>query len=235
MADSQTLAAKLRDRFSDVLVDCTVNLNEVTIEVPSVNILDVCRALRDEDDFAFEILIDLCGIDYAAYGSVEWETDSSTDTGFSRGVSDSVSETLANSKNPDKPRFAAVYHLLSLANNQRLRVRSHPESSDFPVIDSVHDIWNGVNWFEREAFDLYGIIFDGHPDLRRILSDYGFIGHPFRKDYPLTGHVEMRYDEEKGRVIYQPVSIEPRVLVPRVIRQDHRYEDGQAGEESSNA
>jgi len=235
MADSQTLAAKIRDHFSDVLIDCTVALNEVTMEVSPANLTDVCRALRDENDFAFEILIDLCGVDYAAYGSVEWETDISTDTGFSRGVSDNTTETLANNKNPDKPRFAAVYHLLSIANNQRLRLRCHPESNDFPVIDSVHDIWNGVNWFEREAFDLYGIIFDGHPDLRRILSDYGFIGHPFRKDYPLTGHVEMRYDEEKGRVIYQPVSIEPRVLVPRVIRQDHRYTDGQSGEESSNA
>lgn len=235
MADSQTLAEILRGRFSDVLVDCTVDLNEVTLEVPAASIQDVCLALRDESDFAFEILIDLCGVDYAAYGSVEWETDSATDTGFCRGVNQDEPVTLVNGKNADKPRFAVVYHLLSLANNQRLRLCSYPENSDFPVIDSVHDIWNGVNWFEREAFDLYGIIFEGHPDLRRILSDYGFIGHPFRKDYPLSGHVEMRYDADKGRVIYQPVSIEPRVLVPRVIRHDNRYEDGQTGEESSNA
>ncbi|NOY67099.1 MAG: NADH-quinone oxidoreductase subunit C [Gammaproteobacteria bacterium] len=235
MADSQTLAAKLREYFSDIPVDCTVNLKEVTLEVSPDKVLDVCRALRDEDDFAFEILIDLCGVDYATYGMTEWETDISTDTGFSRGVNAVEAKTLTNKMDTEKPRYAVVYHLLSLANNQRLRVRSYPENSDFPVIDSVHDVWNGVNWFEREAFDLYGIIFDGHPDLRRILSDYGFIGHPFRKDYPLTGHVEMRYDEEKGRVIYQPVSIEPRVLVPRVIRHDNRYDDGQSGEESSNA
>jgi len=235
MADSQTLAAKIKDRFSDLVINCTVDLNEVTLEIPPASIVEVSRALRDEDDFAFEILIDLCGVDYAAYGSVEWETDISTDTGFSRGVNDTTPETLANNQHADKPRFAVVYHLLSIANNQRLRLRSYPDSSDYPVIDSVHEVWNGVNWFEREAFDLYGIIFEGHPDLRRILSDYGFIGHPFRKDYPLSGHVEMRYDAEKGRVIYQPVSIEPRVLVPRVIREDHRYEDGQAGEESSNA
>jgi len=235
MADSQTLAEKLRGRFTDVLIDCTVDLKEVTLEVPAANIQDVCLALRDEADFAFEILIDLCGVDYAAYGSVEWETDVTTDTGFSRGVNTDQPATLVNGKNSDKPRFAVVYHLLSLANNHRLRVCSYAENSDYPVIDSVNDIWNGVNWFEREAFDLYGIIFEGHPDLRRILSDYGFIGHPFRKDYPLSGHVEMRYDADKGRVIYQPVSIEPRVLVPRVIRQDHRYEDGQTGEESSNA
>ena len=130
---------------------------------------------------------------------------------------------------------AVVYHLLSIANNQRMRLRVYPENNDFPVINSVVAIWSGADWFEREAFDLFGIVFEGHPDLRRILSDYGFIGHPFRKEYPLSGHVEMRYDAEKGRVIYQPVSIEPRVLVPRVIRDDHRYKNDQTGEESSDA
>jgi len=235
MADSKTLAAQLKDRFSDVLTDCVVNLNEVTLEVPSSNMSDVCLALRDESDFAFEIMIDVCGVDYSAYGLVEWETDVVTDTGFSRGVQSVDPDTLNNKMDPSKPRFAVVYHLLSIANNQRMRLRVYPENDNFPVVDSVESVWSGANWFEREAFDLYGIVFEGHPDLRRILSDYGFIGHPFRKEYPLSGHVEMRYDADKGRVIYQPVSIEPRVLVPRVIRQDHRYEDGPAGEESSDA
>jgi len=236
MADSQTLAAQLKDRFAKTLVSCTVDLAEVTIEIPPADLMEVCTSLRNEAAFGFEILIDCCGVDYAAYGSTEWETDSTTDTGFSRGVtSTDVGASLGNSQNPDKPRFAVVYHLMSIANNHRLRVRCHPDSSEFPIIDSVQSIWNGVNWFEREAFDLFGIVFEGHPDLRRILSDYGFIGYPFRKDYPLSGHVEMRYDEEKGRVIYQPVTIEPRVLVPKVIRHDHRYETDQPGEESSDA
>lgn len=235
MADSQTLAAKLKERFSDTLTDCVVDKAEVTIEVLAADITDVCMVLRNDPEFRFEVLMDLCGVDYSTYGFTEWETDIATDTGFTRGVIKESENTFQNNKNPDNPRFAVVYHLLSIANNQRLRVRAYPQSSDFPIIDSVHSVWSGVDWFEREAFDLYGIVFEGHPDLRRILSDYGFIGHPFRKDYPLTGHVEMRYDAEKRRVIYQPVSIEPRVLVPRVIRKDHRYESGQAGEESTDA
>jgi len=236
MADTQTLAARLKDRFPETLISCTVDLAEVTIEIAPADLTEVCLSLKNEPDFRFEILMDCCGVDYSAYGLTEWETDSTTDTGFSRGVNEAtLGASLTNSKNAELPRFAVVYHLMSIANNQRLRVRSHPQSSEFPVIDSVHAIWSGVDWFEREAFDLFGIVFEGHPDLRRILSDYGFIGHPFRKDYPLSGHVEMRYDADKGRVIYQPVSIEPRVLVPRVIRHDHRYEDDQKGEESSNA
>ncbi|MFA5531111.1 MAG: NADH-quinone oxidoreductase subunit C, partial [Thiohalomonadaceae bacterium] len=157
--------------------------------------LAVCQALRDEDAFQFEQLIDLCGVDYLEYGEGTWQG----------------------------PRFGVVYHLLSVSHNQRLRIRTFAEG-EMPVVDSVVSIWNGANWFEREAFDLYGIVFEGHPDLRRILTDYGFIGHPFRKDFPLSGHVEMRYDPEKQRVIYEPVTIEPRTLVPRVIRRDHRYE-----------
>lgn len=236
MADSQTLVARLQERFAGTMISCTLDLGEVTLEVPADAISDVCMALRDDPELAFEVLLDCCGVDYSAYGLTEWETDSTTDTGFSRGVHPaSVSPVLVNTKDPEKPRFAVVYHLLSIANNHRLRVRAHPESNEFPMIDSVHGIWSGVNWFEREAFDLFGIIFEGHPDLRRILSDYGFIGHPFRKDYPLSGHVEMRYDADKGRVIYQPVSIEPRVLVPKVIRDDHRYEHDEPGEEQSNA
>lgn len=235
MADSTTLSALLKDRFSDVLTSCTVDLNEVTLEIPASSITEVCKALRNESDFAFEMMMDLCGVDYSAYGMTEWETDTTTDTGFSRGVNKVDPDSLTNKKDTDKPRFAVVYHLLSIRNNQRLRLRTYPENDDFPVIDSVVSIWNGADWFEREAFDLFGIVFEGHPDLRRILSDYGFIGHPFRKEYPLSGHVEMRYDNEKGRVIYQPVSIEPRVLVPRVIRHDHRFENDQTGEESSDA
>jgi len=235
MADSKTLAAKLEDRFTNVLTSCVVDLNEVTIEVQASSLTEVCLALRNEPDFSFEMMMDLCGVDYSAYGLTEWETDITTDTGFSRGVQAVDPELLTNKKDTDKPRFAVAYHLLSITNNHRLRLRVYPENNDFPVIDSVVSIWNGANWFEREAFDLFGIVFEGHPDLRRILSDYGFIGHPFRKEYPLSGHVEMRYDNEKGRVIYQPVSIEPRVLVPRVIRHDHRYENDQAGEESSDA
>lgn len=236
MADSQTLAARLKDRLGDNLLGCHTELAEVTLEIAPEKLLSVCEVLKNDAEFAFEILIDCCGVDYSAYGLTEWETDSTTDSGFSRGVTEfALADNIANSKDPSLSRFAVVYHLLSITNNHRLRVRCHPESNDFPVIDSVYSIWNGVNWFEREAFDLFGIVFDGHPDMRRILSDYGFIGHPFRKDYPLSGHVEMRYDADKGRVIYQPVSIEPRVLVPRVIRHDHRYEDDHPDEESSNA
>jgi len=235
MADSTTLAAQLKDRFNDVLSGCVVELNEVTLEVPASSLTEVCIALRDESEFSFEMMMDLCGVDYSAYGLTEWQTDETTDTGFSRGVQAVDPDSLTNKKDAGKPRFAVVYHLLSIANNQRMRLRVYPENNDFPVINSVVAIWSGADWFEREAFDLFGIVFEGHPDLRRILSDYGFIGHPFRKEYPLSGHVEMRYDAEKGRVIYQPVSIEPRVLVPRVIRHDHRYKNDQTGEESSDA
>jgi NADH-quinone oxidoreductase subunit C len=157
------------------------------------------------------------GVDYLQYGRVEWTTLDSTASGFSRGV-DRSAEEVAPAK-----RFAVVYHLLSVSNNNRVRVRCFCEPGEPPLIDSVCDIWASANWFEREVFDLFGILFQGHPDLRRILTDYGFIGHPFRKDFPLIGNVEVRYDAEKGRVVYEPVSIEPRTLVPRVIRDDSRY------------
>ncbi|WP_455198073.1 NADH-quinone oxidoreductase subunit C, partial [Kaarinaea lacus] len=159
-----------------------------------------------------------CGVDYLAYGLAEWETSSATGSGFSRGVEH---KEIAHQAGEDRPRFAVVYHLLSIKHNCRLRVKAMLSESN-PVIDSVIDIWNSVNWFEREAFDLFGIMFDGHPDLRRILTDYGFIGHPFRKDFPLIGNVEMRYDANRQRVIYEPVSIEPRTLVPKVIRDDQK-------------
>jgi NADH-quinone oxidoreductase subunit C len=172
--------------------------------------------LRDE--FGFEQLMDLCGIDYSTYGQADWDTQQATRSGFSRGVSPAIHQE----KPKHYSRFAVVYHLLSIQHNQRLRVRAFIDHD--PIrIDSVIPVWSVANWFEREAFDLFGILFDGHPDLRRILTDYGFVGHPFRKDFPVSGNVEMRYDPEKKRVVYEPVSIEPRVLVPRVIRSDNRY------------
>jgi NADH-quinone oxidoreductase subunit C len=190
--------------------------------VEKAALLEVCQALRDEADFGFEQLLDVCGVDYLHYGQAEWLTEDATDLGYSRGV-DREPVILDESESFDPRRFAAVYHLLSLRNNVRLRLRVFTGESNPPVVPSVVDIWNSANWFERETFDLYGILFDGHPDLRRILTDYGFIGHPFRKDFPLIGNVEVKYDADKGRVAYQPVTIEPRTLVPKVIRADNRY------------
>jgi len=221
------LLGQLQERFGDTLLDAHVALKEVTIEVAAADLIETAIALRDEKDFRFEQLIDVCGVDYLAYGDAEWSTDETTSTGFSRGVEENsagrlpgLEEELSTETLQKDRRFAAVYHLLSVSNNQRLRIRVFAPDAQLPVVPSVIDVWNGANWFEREAFDLYGIIFEGHPDLRRILTDYGFIGHPFRKDFPLSGNVEVIYDPEKQRVVYQPVSIEPRVLVPRVIRAD---------------
>jgi NADH-quinone oxidoreductase subunit C len=193
---------------------------EVAYEVGAADLLTVCRTLRDAPELKFEMLMDLAGVDYLHYGRDEWQTSSATRSGFSRGR---VART--DTPDPDMPgRFAVTYNLLSITNNQRLRLRVKCPDTQEPVVDSVVDVWAGANWFEREAFDLFGILFRGHPDLRRILTDYGFIGHPFRKDFPLIGNVEVKYDNEKKRVVYQPVSITPRVLVPKVIRHDHRYE-----------
>jgi NADH-quinone oxidoreductase subunit C len=192
---------------------------ELTYEVEAENLIAVCKTLRDDVDLKVEQLIDVTGVDYLEYGRTEWTTDSSTSTGFSRGVNSDVA-TVASAK----PRFAVVYHLMSVANNVRLRLRCYCSNQEPPMIPSVNDVWASANWFEREAFDMYGILFTDHPDLRRILTDYGFIGHPFRKDFPLSGNVEVRYDPAQGRVVYQPVSIEPRILVPRVIRDDNRYD-----------
>jgi len=227
MTNAENLSQQLSKSFSYELLSNRLEQGEVTIEVAAENYLSVCKKLRDDDAFAFEILIDLCGVDYSAYGQDEWETNASA-SGFSRGVDAAAHGRLRfGDELPEMPgerkRFAAVTHLLSINNNHRLRVRVYAEDDAMPVVPSVVDIWNGANWFEREAFDLFGIHFDGHPDLRRILTDYGFVGHPFRKDFPLSGHVEMRYDPEKKRVVYEPVSIEPRVLVPKVIRDDNRY------------
>ena len=226
---SQALAGTFTSQLqSNVLVQNDV-YGEVTIEVLPADALAVFEKLRDDAAFKFEQLIDVCGVDYSEYGSVEWATESTSSTGFSRGVEPATGARLRfgddiEATDSGRPRFAAVYHLLSVTHNHRLRVRVYCENETVPVVPSVLDLWSAANWFEREAFDLYGIIFEGHPDLRRILTDYGFVGHPFRKDFPLVGHVEMKYDEEQKRVVYQPVSIEPRVLVPRVIRDDGRFD-----------
>ena len=214
------LIERLKQRFPKA--GCSVEFGEVTLEVSPTDISEVCVAVRDEDGFAFEELIDLCAVDYLAYGLVEWETTAATGKGFSRGVQRKPDGTPFNVDAQQPRRFAVVYHLLSVSRNQRLRVKVYL-SDESPVIDSVVNIWSSANWYEREAFDLFGILFSGHPDLRRILTDYGFIGHPFRKDFPLIGHVEMRYDPDKERVVYEPVSIEPRTLVPKTRRDDHRY------------
>jgi NADH-quinone oxidoreductase subunit C len=193
---------------------------ELACECDPGSLLEVCRTLRDAEDLRFEMLMDLAGVDYLHYGRDEWQTESATRSGFSRG-------RLAPAAAPDPAapgRFAVVYNLLSITRNQRLRLKVKCADAAEPVVDSVVGVWASANWFEREAFDLYGILFRGHPDLRRILTDYGFIGHPFRKDFPLSGNVEVQYDPDRQRVVYQPVSITPRVLVPKVIRHDHRYE-----------
>ena len=206
------LAEQVREYFEDSIVDCQVALGELTITVEKNNLLKICKALRDEGKFKCEELIDVCGVDYLHYG----------DSDEAKG-------------NWSGKRFAAVYHLLSVSLNHRVRLRVFVDGEP-PIVDSVIEIWNSANWFEREAFDLFGIIFEGHPDLRRILTDYGFIGHPFRKDFPLSGNVEMRYDEKKKRVVYEPVSIETRVNQPRTIRDDFRYEGREkANEEKTDA
>lgn len=198
----ENLSALVRERFEGLDIGCAVAAGELTVTVPAGDLLTVCKALRDDARFAFEQLIDLCGVDYADYGEGTWSG----------------------------ARFAVVYHLLSVRNNHRLRVKCFVDGEP-PICDSVIELWRSADWYEREAFDLFGIVFKGHPDLRRILTDYGFIGHPFRKDFPMVGNVEMRYDPEKGRVVYQPVSIEQRDLIPKVIRHDHRYEEPTQGGE----
>ena len=193
---------------------------EVSVELAAgSDLLEVARTLRDEPTLRFEMLMDLSGVDYLDYGRTEWNTASATATGFSRGVNAAAPHTLAGNK-----RFAVVSQLLSITHNHRLRLRVWCDEIEDPMVDSLTGIWASADWFEREAFDLFGILFRGHPDLRRILTDYGFIGHPFRKDFPLIGNVEVHYDPQLKRVVYAPVSIEPRTLVPRVIRHDNRYD-----------
>ena len=225
-ANLSALADRLRARFEGAMVTVAEPRGEITLDVAAAQWLAAAQALRDE--FGFEQCVDVSGVDYLSYGSDEWDTDVSSE-GFSRGVEGKSAgrfvwgEAPNGAANVPERRFAAVAHLLSCQHNHRVRLRTFAENDDLPVVASLTSVWPGVNWFEREAFDLYGIVFEGHPDLRRILTDYGFVGHPFRKDFPLIGNVEVRYDAEKRRVVYEPVSIEPRVLVPRVIRDDARY------------
>lgn len=192
-ASAEQLKVTIESALGDKLQSATVAMGELTIVVKAVNYLAAARLLRDAPACQFEQLLDLCGIDYSEYGDGRY----------------------------DGLRFCVASHLLSVSLNQRVRLKVFCPDDDFPVLPSLNEVWNSVNWFEREAFDLFGIVFEGHNDLRRILTDYGFIGHPFRKDFPTTGHVEMRYDPEQKRVIYQPVTIEPREITPRVIREDH--------------
>jgi NADH-quinone oxidoreductase subunit C len=192
------LAENVKTVLADKAAGVTEAFGEVTLVLKAADLSEGMGALRDNPELRFEQLIDLCGVDYSTYGG-----------GVHAG-----------------PRFAVVYHLLSIAHNRRLRVRVFADDAEFPVVDSVIGIWPSANWYEREAFDLFGIVFTGHPDLRRILTDYGFIGHPFRKDFPLTGNVEMRYDPDQQRVIYQPVTIEPREITPRIVREEH-YADSE--------
>jgi NADH-quinone oxidoreductase subunit C len=204
-------------------------VGELGFQVEPAKLLECCRMLRDEPELKFEMLMDVSAVDYLQYGRDEWQTESATGTGFSRGVFRNM-DPPHDEADPEpvthKPerRFAVVYHLLSITHNHRVRLKVFCEDDEYPLIDSVTGVWASADWYEREAFDLFGILFRGHPDLRRLLTDYGFIGHPFRKDFPLIGNVEVRYDPDKGRVVYEPVSIEPRTLVPKVIRDDARYE-----------
>ncbi len=215
MSRVEATAQAIETRFGERATRVPALDGEIAIEVAPGQLLAVCRQLRDAPDLAFEQLVDLSGIDYLDFGRSEWTTESATASGFSRGVD------RDRPRNDDgRSRFAIVYHLLSVSRNTRLRVRCRCLPGEPPMIDSVVDVWASADWYEREAFDLFGVLFRGHPDLRRILTDYGFIGHPFRKDFPLSGNVEVRYDPTLGRVIYQPVSIEPRVTVPKVIRKD---------------
>ncbi len=230
---AQTILTHVKQALGDQIAVGRTTYGAAEIEVAPEHLYAVMEALRDTPELAFEQLLDIAGVDYAAYGQDEWITEEATNTGFSRGVDGFSTGRLGLTgiygvqpiTNSTGRRFAAVYHLLSVTHNHRLRVRCYAADDDLPMLDSIAPLWASANWQEREAFDLYGILFNGHPDLRRILTDYGFVGHPFRKDFPLIGNVEVRYDENRGRVVYEPVSIEPRVLVPRVIRDDNRYAD----------
>lgn len=218
MTQISALAEKIAAHFGEKITCLPVAQGQLTLEVPTAHFHAVCLALRNIPSFLFNQLVDVCGVDYLAYGVSDWMTEETTFTGFSRAVNKDPHPR----EEAKRPRFAAVYHLLSLPLNHRVRLRVYLEEAA-PTVDSVVDIWPAANWFEREAFDLFGIVFTGHPDLRRILTDYDFEGHPFRKDFPLIGNVEMRYDAATERCVYEPVSIQPRTLVPKVIRSDARY------------
>ncbi|OGT37439.1 MAG: NADH-quinone oxidoreductase subunit C [Gammaproteobacteria bacterium RIFCSPHIGHO2_12_FULL_38_14] len=213
------LLAEIKSIASDWIVQDKIALGELTLQVKPECLLNICTLLRDDPRFDFKMLVDVCGVDYLRYGIADWQTSSATSSGFSRGVE----RNIDHAAHTPQERFAVVYHFLSLNKNQRIRLKVMiPDES--VMVDSLMDLFPSANWFEREAFDLFGIIFKGHPDLRRLLTDYGFPGHPFRKDFPLIGEVEVRYDAELRRVVYEPVSIEPRTLEPKVIRHDNRYD-----------
>jgi len=226
----ENLAVALSARFGASLERVPSRCGELTFTVPAARLVETSLALRHEPEWRFEQLVDLTGVDYLDYGRIEWNTESATHSGFSRGRSVARPSDTLDGESADgreagsERRFAVAYHLLSVTHNRRLRLRCWCEPGEPPLLDSVVAVWKAADWYEREAFDLFGILFRGHPDLRRILTDYGFVGHPFRKDFPLIGNVEVRYDPEKRRVVYEPVGIEPRTLVPRVIRDDNRYE-----------
>lgn len=229
MTEVINLAEELHSRFGDQLQSITTAADDmVTVELAADQLLAVCQVLRDDHPFNFDQLVDVCGVDYLEYGISEWRTSDATSSGFSRGQNHSKTERVFEW---DKPRFASVYHLLSIKKNHRLRLRVFLADEKSLRVPSLCDLWPAANWFEREAFDLYGIEFEGHPDLRRILTDYGFKGHPFRKDFPLIGEVELRYDAAQRRCVYEPVSIQPRINVPKVIREDNRYRETPAEEE----
>jgi len=215
------------ERFGERVTvgDTQSGITTVEIEVDAWQ--EVCRALRDEEDFNFEQLTDLCGVDYLSFGQSEWDTEDASQEGFGRGVESLGPGRFDWASRPEagdmKQRFGVVVHLLSFRHNRRLRIRCFAPDEGMPIVPTLVEIWSSANWYEREAFDLFGIVFEGHPDLRRIMTDYGFTGHPFRKDFPLIGNVAVRYDELKGRIVYEPVEIEPRVTVPRVLRDDSRY------------
>jgi len=208
--DLSTLRTSLTSLLDDKLVSIEEKLGELTVVVRTEVMLETLLSLRDAAEFRFEQMMDLCGMDYSTYGS-----------DISDGGAYFSADDAQDADSRHSSRFAVVYHLLSLANNTRLRVCVYAQADDLPILPSVIDIWPAANWYEREAFDLYGIVFTGHPDLRRILTDYGFVGNPFRKDFPLSGHVEMRYDPEQKRVVYQPVSVEPREVTPRIVREEN--------------
>lgn len=222
MTKQDNLVKQLRAVMPDSFESIVVAFDEATVVCNLMTLKSLLQQLRDHTEFAFDELIDLTVVDYLLYGQYDWETNSATEHGFSRGVEPVAKACQPINESAKPARFAVVYHLLSTQHNHRLRVKAFVDEAQ-PFVPSIHDIWKGANWFEREAYDLFGILFEGHPDLRRILTDYGFIGHPFRKDFPLSGHVEMRYDALLQKVIYEPVDIVPRVSVPKVIRDDNRY------------
>lgn len=223
----QTIQKELSSLITKFGAKSIIDFNELTVEIDKKNARSFLAALKNKTSFCFEQLVEIAGVDYAAYGIEEWDVEASNH-GFSRGVDEtsvgraeaSLNKVIDNSDM--KGRFAVVYHLLSITQNARLRVKVYLDNDALPMLDSVVDIWASANWLEREVYDMFGIVFEGHPDLRRILTDYGFIGHPLRKDFPLTGHVEVRYDPELKRVVYQPVTIESRVVIPRVIRKENQ-------------